>query len=315
MAEEAIVEKPQAAPPATPPATPPAAPPATPPATPPSDPGAFGDWGKITEAYDKARNGEGKHKGVLGRYTDFGAFADAHLSLQNKISKGEFRSTVKPDPAKVEEMVKWRAENGVPEAPDKYDIKLSGDRKVLKEDKAYIDTILAKVHGQNVNSQVASAVVETYYDLQTQMKNDRQAQDTAIRAATEHALRVEWGGNYEPFNNDINAFVDMAPKDVRDRLRGGRLADGTPIMEDAATKRWLLATARAINPVSSVVPLGNADQMSGAIESELTQIKKDMGAKKGSDAWKSYWKDDARQARYRDLLDAQAKGQQAGKKT
>ena len=314
MAEEAIVEKPPAAPPATPPATPPAAPPATPPATPPSDPGAFGDWGKTVEAYDGARKGEGKLKGVLGRYADFGAFADAHLSLQQKISKGEFKAGLKAD-AKPEEVAEWRKQNGIPETADKYEIKLGGDRKVLKEDKTYVDAILNKVHGKNVNNEVASTVVEAYYDIQTQMMNDRQRQDSEIRAATEHTLRVEWGGNYEPFINDINAFIDMAPKDVRDRLRGGRLMDGTPIMEDPPTKRWLLATARAINPVSTVVPLGNADQMSGAIETEIAQIKKDMGAKKGTDAWKSYWKDDARQARYRDLIDAQAKAQGTGKKT
>lgn len=269
--------------------------------------GAFGDWGKTVEAYDGARKGEGKLKGVLGRYADFGAFADAHLSLQQKISKGEFRSSLKAD-AKPEEVTAWRKENGIPEEPGKYDIKLTGDRKVLPQDKGYVETILGKLHGQNANSQIASAVVDTYYDLQTQMVQDRQKQDAVVAAATEHQLRVEWGGKYEPNINDVNAFLEMAPKDVRDRLKGGRLADGTPIIHDVSTQRWLLSIARQANPVSSVVPLGDSAGMHSAIESEIGQIEKMMRAGKKTDEGKKYWGDPAMQARYRDLLDARSAG-------
>ena len=269
--------------------------------------GAFGDWTKTVDTYVTSRKGDDKLKARLTRYSDPGALIDAHLTLQEDISKGVFKRGLKAD-AKAEEVTKWRQENGIPETPDKYEIKLTGDRKVLPADKPLIEAVLAKFHTQNAPPALASAAVDAYYDIQQTLQDNLKRQDAETKAKTEHQLRVEWQGNYEPYKRDIEAFLDMAPKDVRDRLKGARLVDGTPLTEDVASNRWLLATARQVNPVSTVVPFGDSAGMQNAIESELAEIKKCMAAPPKSADWKRYHKGpegEKMQARYRDLIDAQ----------
>src|SRR3990167_7724399 len=49
------------------------------------------------------------------------AFADSYVALRSRMDSGEVRTALPKEP-KPEELAAWRKENGIPDAPDKYDL-------------------------------------------------------------------------------------------------------------------------------------------------------------------------------------------------
>ena len=77
----------------------------------------------------------------LGRYASPQAALDALFNAQARISSGELKAPLKED-ATPEEKAAWRAENNIPETPDKYELKLSDGLIVGDADKPLVDDFL-----------------------------------------------------------------------------------------------------------------------------------------------------------------------------
>lgn len=267
------------------------------------DKGAAGKdpWLGIRETYAA---GDEKKLAKLGRYATPQAALDAFLALQDRLRSGELKAQL-PKNATEDQVKAWRAENGIPESPDKYELALPKGVEIAAEDKPYVDSMLKAVHAQGANSAIASTVVGLYYDVQRQMTEERAAKDAEFAKQSEDALRVEWGKEFRLNMNQIDAVTAMMPAEVRDLFTHGRLANGDPLMSHPGVLKWVNALAREINPVATLVPDGGGDIV-GSIEAELEKIQGWMKAPKGSPDWKKYWEGpegDATQKRYRELLD------------
>ncbi len=264
-------------------------------------------WRGLREGYaTKDGKVDDKVMARLGRYATPNDALNALFSVQNKISAGEFRSVL-PKEATDDQMKAWRAENGIPETHEKYDLKLKDGLVVGDDDKPIIDAFLKSAHGANLNSAQASAAVDWYYEEIERQTGVRAENDKKAAQLAQDKLRTDWGQEYRVNENLITSLIDGAPEAVRDNFKHGRLADGTPIMSHPETMQWLLSMAREINPVTALIPNAGGN-ISGAIDDEIKQIEGWMRApdRKGPEGSK-YWGDPKTQERYRALLNAKDK--------
>lgn len=238
----------------------------------------------------------------LGRYASPKAAFDALIAAQDKISRGELKKPLSDKPT-AEELAAYRKDLGIPESPDKYDLKLSEGRVIGEEDKPLIDKFLQRMHGRNATPDQVSAGVDAYYEVVEEIQAQRYEADEDFRRQSEDELRAEWGGEFRRNVNLVSGLLAGAPEGVKEMLMDARTEDGTRVINSPATLRWLTQLAREINPVASVVPgASNAGQ---AISDELDGLKKMMGDPK-SEYWKGP-KAEKLQARFRDLVNAQGK--------
>ncbi len=237
-----------------------------------------------------------KRAAHIKRYSSPEALADALIAAQNRISRGELKAQL-PENPKPEELTQWRKDNGIPEAPDKYELKFDSGLVIGKEDKPIIDAFLKSAHEANMQPQQVKAAVEWYYTEQERMAEERAKQDEQQRTEALDALNVEWGQNFRSEMNLItNSVLSMFPEKVRDDLIGARLPDGRGVFNSPEIIRAFAALAHIVNPAGVVVPQGGGD-MTQTVNDEIKAIEAKMGTK-------AYIKDEALQARYRELVTA-----------
>ena len=236
----------------------------------------------------------------LGRYASPKAAFDALISAQDKISRGELKKPLGPN-ASPDELAAFRADQGIPESHDKYELKLSEGRVIGETDKPLIDKFLESMHGKNATPDQVSAGVDAYYDVVEEMQANRYEADEDFKRQSEDALRAEFGNDFRRNMNMIGGLLAGAPGGVKDMLMEARTEDGTRIINSPDTLRWLTQLAREINPVAAVVP-GAGANAGQAISDELASITKLMGDPK-SEYWKGP-KAEAMQERFRQLAGA-----------
>jgi len=239
----------------------------------------------------------------LERYSTPKDVANALLSVQERISRGELRSTL-PKNATAEQVTAWRAENGIPDAPEKYELKLRDGFVIGDEDKPLVNNFLAEVYkgGADLNSTQASKVVDAYYQVQEVLTAQRATQDAQLVQEATDALNVEFGAEFRPNMNRLSSLLDMAPPGVKEKLLAGRTAEGKPMTGDADMVRWLVSLAREINPITTNVGDGAGGNMANAIADQIDAIEKTMREDR-----KKYDGDEKMQERYRELLTAREK--------
>lgn len=291
---------PTSAPSAAPTAAPSGAPTQAPTAAPgkPGDAESKGDW--PDDWQNKLAGGDEKLLKKLQRYASPKAMADALVAAQARISSGELKPVLSKD-AKPEEVAAWRKENGIPETPEKYDLKFDSGLVIGDDDKPIIDGYLKAAHDRNMTPDQVKAGIEWYYDEVKRQADVQNEKDETDRQAALDALNAEWGGNFRRNHNMVNGLLDRFPEKVRDLFKGGRLADGTAIMNNPDVIRSLAGIALEINPAGQIVPTGSGDPMKsveGRIEEIEATMRKDRNA---------YNKNEKLQAEYRELLGAREK--------
>lgn len=264
------------------------------PVDPPADPVA-GDWPEDWRS--KAAGGDEKLMKFLERYNSPKAVVGALVDARKLISQGVNRPP-KAD-ATPEEVAAWRAENGIPEKPDGYEVSLPDGFVIGEADKPVVDSFLERMHGKNVPPDVVNEALGWYYQEQAQQMEAQAEADLDFRGKGQDELREEYGSEYK---RNIRIALEVVPEDIKDEFLGGRLADGTMIGDNPAVIRWLSGMARQINPLATVVP-GTGTNAMQAMETELAGLRSMMGDKKSA-----YWQKgtgEKLQARYRELVAAQ----------
>lgn len=242
-------------------------------------------------------------KGDEKRVKDFAKFqspealADAYTSLRRRMDSGEVRTALPKDP-KPEELAAWRKDNGIPEAPEKYDLK---GLDVPKEDRAIVDTFLKSAHGANFTPEQARVAVEGYYAEVTRQEEARSAKDEEQRSAALDTLNGEWGGSFRRNVNLVEGLLAKFPESVREALKHARLPDGTAVFNSPDAVRGFAALALELNPAGIIAPAGSGDLGKSMLD-EYQSIQKTKSTNR-----KSYNKDSAMQERERDLIDAMMK--------
>jgi hypothetical protein len=244
--------------------------------------------------------GDAKVLGRLQRYASPEALSDALIAAQNRISSGDLKPVLKKD-STPEQIAEWRTANGIPEAPDKYD--LGKDiSKLSDEGKAFMERYLPIAHAANMTPDQVKANIGFIAEMNKVEAQGRAARDVELEETGEEALRAEWGGEYKRNITFIHNLLDGAATPAfKEKLLGGRLADGTPVGSDPETLRFLMGLALVQNPTGTLVPGFNNNPAQG-VDEELAKIDKVMREDR-----RTYDKDEKMQARYRELLDAREK--------
>lgn len=281
---------------APPPVDPPAA------APPPAAPAFPDNW---RQTYVATRN-KPDVLPRLERYSDPFAVVDALISVQQKIGSGELRSNAPyPDKGTAEEQQAWRTANGIPEAPDKYDV---AGLKLGDEDKPVIDAFLKHAHSRNLPPSAVKASLEWYMGEKERADAAQSQRDEQLRGEIDGQLRVEWGGDYARNKALVQAFLDTGPQGTRDAILNARKPDGTPILSDINVVRWLVDKARDYNPPISTVPGDNATQVQ-AMEREMNDLIRAAGAPRHTAEYQKYWKEGG-DKRLRELNQAMERAKQ-----
>jgi len=250
---------------------------------------------------ERLAKGDDKRAAHVKRYASPEAMADALIAAQNRIRSGELKSAL-PENPKAEELAAWRKDNGIPESPDKYDLKFDDGLVIGKDDKPIVDAFLKSAHDVNMQPNQVKATVAWYYKEQERAAEAQAVQDDQQRVEALDTLNVEWGTDFRKNVNLIQGTVlSRFPTPVRDAIQSARLPDGRALFNHPEVLRTLAAIALELNPAGIVTPAGSGD-MAKTVDDEIKQIEAKMGTK-------AYIKDEKIQSRYRELIDARDKMQ------
>jgi len=271
---------------------------AAPPADPPADPApAPTGW----EA-DRIRIAGGDEKLLkrLERYGTSDEMIKAGIEAQTKIGQG-LKAKGEPGKDATEgEVIDWRKANNVPEAADKYELKLDEGLVVGDADKPLVDGFLELAHSLNLSNEKTSAIVNAQLKMNEQFLDQRAQNDT--KAANEARAELQndtvWGNETKRNLNMVNAFLDTAPEGIKDMLWSARTTDGTPIGSKVDFLVWINSVARQQNPLGTVVPASGMTQLD-TVDGEIAGIMKEMA--KGSKG--PYYKGDGAQKMQDRLLE------------
>jgi hypothetical protein len=235
---------------------------------------------------------------TLDRFPDPNAFWKSYQSMRAKVSSGEVRALA--DNATPEQMAEWRLANGIPEAPDRYDIALDDGLQIGETDRPLVDNYLAVAHQLNHTPDQVNANLNWYFAQARQQEEAIADANLAARGECEAELRSEWGHEYKTHLNGIVTMLDGAPKGVKQSLLAAKSVDGTNLLNQPGVMRWLAQMSRELNPVATVVGVGGASLQ--GIDEEIAQIE---GVMKSDRA--KYNGDERMQERLRKLYGAREK--------
>lgn len=264
--------------------------PATDPAPDPAANATPEDWRKEHSGDDE------KKLARLGRYSTIGDALDAGLEAQDKLRTT--RSTALPEEATDEQLAEYRAANNIPATAGEYDLTLSDGLVIGENDKPMVDSVLEAMHGTNASNEQVSSVLDAYYKGQAAQIEAVAVKDDTDRSGALEALKEEWGPDYHGNKNALQSLINQIPEDSRDAFANARMPDGTALLNDPGMLMFLADVSRKTNPAATVVP--NAANPVQAIADEKSTIEALMAENSPK-----YWKDEAMQARYRQLIDAE----------
>lgn len=255
-----------------------------------------GDW---PADWRSKLSADAKHAKTLERFASPSAVFNSFLALRQKVDSGELRAVTQfPDKGTPEEQQAWRKANGIPEKPEEYSVHFGDGLVIGDADKPAVDDFLKAAHSRNMQPEQVKETLRWYFDFREKELDDLEKRDAEFLTQSEDALRAEWGPEYRTNVNMIRGLVDTIPQSIRDLFVGARLADGNALLNHPDMARWLVHTARTVNPVATVVP-GAGANMASAIEDEITAIEKTMRTDR-----KAYNADLKMQQRLRELYDA-----------
>lgn len=266
---------------------------------PPADPIDFNkDW---RTALSK---GEPDLLKFLGRYTTPDAAIKQLKTLNDDIKAGKYRKPLGDD-ATDEEKAAHRKEQGIPDAADGYFETLPQGLVIGDDDKPNVTKFMAKMHEAGAKPTEVNAALESYYDIVQAQAEEQADLAAATKQDCEDALTLEWGVDKKRNLNVVKSFVASLPAEVGSALSGGFVPreDGkmVPIGNSPEVVKWLAGLALEANPLATVVPGAGANQAS-AVADEIKEIETFMRTNRSA-----YNKDEAKQARLRELYTAREK--------
>lgn len=265
---------------------------------------ALPDWAKLRE---QLADGDDKVLKRLSRYATLKDAIKAGVEAQNKIGSIKAIQPITKE-STPEEIAAYREAHGIPESPDKYEIKLPDGMVLGEEDKPMVDEFLKLAHENNIPAPVANALIAQQLAAREQLIEQQEAKDSQdlIDARKTLTSNDVWGSEAKLNINLINNMLDGAQPGLKEQLMGARLANGKLLGNDPDALLWLASVARDLNPLATVTPSSGMSTLQ-TVEEEIASLEKLMG-----DSNSDYWKGpnaQAKQDRYRALVEAKLKMQ------
>ena len=212
----------------------------------------------------------GKYQKQLEQFLDPIAVYKQNVELRRKMDSGELKKAL-PDKATPEDIAAYRKANGIPETPDKYDIKPEG---VWAEEsnKERLNDVLKFAHENNLPPQAAKSMLDFMAKGHQSALDALAERDEKERSETEESLRAEWGQDYKPNMNLLSSLLDGEEEGFKEDLFNARLPDGSKLINDVGFNKLLVRLAREINPVGAIMPSGTTDAKS--IDDEIDSLRK-----------------------------------------
>lgn len=233
---------------------------------------------------------------TLERFASPKALYDSYSELRAKVSKGELKATTAfPEKGTPEQQAAWRKEAGIPEAPDKYEIKLPTGVEITDADKPMIEGFTKFAHGKNLPPTAVNDVVNWYFANQIQQEEKALERFETAKSETTATLAQEWGGEFKANLNKIQGVIDSTiPADQKELKE----AINRAIATNPSFARHYATIALQLNPAGTLVP-GDRGANEASIADEIKKIDVVMRTKR-----REYDRDEKMQSRYRDLLTA-----------
>lgn len=258
------------------------------------------DWRRALAGDDE------KEYAHLQRFSTLADYHKSGVEARKKISAGELAKPL-PKDATPEQVAEWRKGNGIPEKPEGYREKLPNGLVIGEDDVPIIDKVLAgPLHKHGIRPEAVHEVIQEYYKFQDEQVQAQQAADAQAKPALETKLREAWGADFKANANIYQSFIAGAPEGVREALTTARDNEGNFILYKPEVVSWLVQQAREINPAAHITPAGNEGTVQ-SIQGEIDSIEKFMRSDRTA-----YNKDEAKQARLRQLYEARIKLQKRG---
>lgn len=261
--------------------------------------------GEVTSKYpddwrEQMSKGDEKKLERLKRFTSPEALAESYIEIEKKLRAGQIQKPLTKE-STPEELAEYRKAYGIPESADKYDLEL-GDGYVIGEDiKPQVNNFLEKMHGVNAQPDVVKQALKSYFEMQAAEEAAYLDEQAQLKEKTVTELRQEWGSSYDRNINVLKGFVQNQFGDAADSILQARDLNNVPLMNNPAIIRKFAQLAFDNDPIGAVLPSNNQgtiDTINSEISAIETRIRTDR---------RGYFKDDAMQARYSQLLEAKNK--------
>lgn len=241
---------------------------------------------------------------TLDRFNSPNDLAKAYRDAQQRLSSGNLRQVL-PDNPSAEELAAWRAENGVPDNPKGYEFTADNGYQWNDADRAVLDEFSQYALENNIPASVAKHMASFYASKQAQTFNMIEEFDERAHQEAEDSLRSEWGQEYRRNMNAIrNVLSAHAPEDVLNAMLASRTPTGKKWGDDPAMLKVMASLAREANPSATVAPSTGYN----STEDELSGLEKFM--RENRNEW---FKDSAKQERYRELIEARDASRSRGR--
>lgn len=236
---------------------------------------------------------------TLERFASPKALYDSYSELRGRMAKGELKNaTTFPEKGTKEQQATWRSENGVPEAAEKYEIKLPANVELTDADKPMIEGFTKFAYAKNLPQSVVNEVANWYVTNNIQRDEVALERFETQRTETTAELAREWGVEYKANLNKIQGVIDSTvPADQKDLKE----AINRAIQTNPHFARHYAAIALQLNPAGTLVP-GDRGANEASITDAIKGIEKVMRTKRGE-----YDRDEGMQKKYRELLGAYEK--------
>lgn len=206
---------------------------------------------------------------TLERFASPKAMYESYAALRARMSSGELKAvTPFPSAGTPEQQAEWRKSQGVPEAPDKYDL---AGVEFTDADKPVIDDFLKFAHGENIPGDLAKKVIGWRKQLVESQKAQQAEAFAKATQETSDALNTEYGADYRRNMNAVaNLFESYMPPNPDLKANVLKAVQSNPDFARAMVK-----IALDLNPTATLFPAGTGGDMSG-LHNRIGEIEKMM---------------------------------------
>ncbi len=241
-----------------------------------------------------------KLQNKLSRFATKQDFGKSYWEAQEKISKGQASKPLAED-ASDEDKAAYRESLGIPADPKGYLENLPDGLVVGDDDREIMEDFMGALHSIDAPPAVAQKAVAWYNDFAEKQQDLTQQRDQEMMDETATVLRDEWGGDYRANMNLVKTLVTGTFGESADAILNARGPDGAALMNNPEILKAFSQLSREINGPATLMPTNTSNPAQGA-QDRLVEIKKQM-----QENPTAYFKDEAVQKEYRDLLDWVAK--------
>lgn len=255
--------------------------------------------GSLAETASEEEKAE--HTKLLKRLERFNTPADAARALREQdklIASGAHKKPLAKN-ATPEQIAKWREENGIPDAPDKYDLGVKTEELAPMSAK-FLSLMAQQAHAANASPDVVKAIAAAVPQFEQAMAQEVEVKNEEAKRETIEELRSEWGPDYRANMDGLLSWLNSRDSAASEALINARV-DGVQLLNIPAVTRALAAHARELGFVgATVVPSGG--DLGKSIEDEIATIEKSMFNENGTKN-PAYWNSDKQIERYSQLLE------------